>query len=169
VRWFGDGSEAEHFTVVEGVPRPDPGVQLDVSFARPQDGNPDATRPGRPEVGFLFGLRDVDVDPVKDPKTNADVLARPVRGWQLLIRADGVKLLEVRDTQRKVLEERAANLKSCDKLGVAVEPDGGGLTAQVNGQSFTFKAPADRSGFYGLSFHGAGYAAVQKLQITGKR
>jgi hypothetical protein len=185
--------------IADGTPRKEVSARFEVRFTPADDWWPlqgDAyTRVGKlqeigidpaklahPAVGLLFGMKDVDVDSVDDPRGGKPLVPRPLHGYLVAIAADGVSLVELGEAERKshtwkgvlehdltmswkVLEHKAANLSGA-KLAVSVEVRGGSVKATVNGQAFTFGAPRDVTGFYGLDFKGPGYASLGALKVT---
>ena len=150
------------------VARERSGAQFEVSFAAPPDGKPDKLKPDHRGCRLRLRaarrrLRQADRSEVgqggggaPDARLSA---AHPPRFGELV---------ELRDIQHKVLEEKSANFKSANKLTVSVKLDGGSISANINGKTYSFKAPGDRNGFFGFSFHGPGYAAIVKPKLTGK-
>jgi hypothetical protein len=144
----------EALVVREGVPRKDVVARFTISYAPPDDFWPGTDNPGRnsmkdaapsldphhPEVGFAFGLRDLSSSP---------------RGLELVVAADGVRLVE----GGKVLARADADLRA-PRVDVEVRVEGTAVAGSAGGKSFRFDAPADRTGFYGLAFRGPGFAAV---------
>lgn len=178
--------------VLGGQPGRELDLRLEVSFRAPPDFWPPGRRarrdstaadgapdPGRPEVGVLFGLRDLEAGEEVDPKTGQKTL-RPLRGGLLLLREGAVAAGEIVETERKrgwgatpartlqptLREERRADLRG-ETIPVSVRVAGGAVKAQIAGQSYSFSIPAE-AGFVGLLFRGAGYAAVRKLSLGAK-
>jgi TolB-like protein len=185
--------------VVEGVPRAEVRLRFTVELTPAADWWPplvdayDHTRSladrginleGRPEVGVLFGLQDVDCAEGKDPKDGARVIARPMRGYLLSIDESGARLASIvergepysgMDTPalkrakalvRQPVGATPLDLRSARRLDVAVSVRGTAVRATINGASVAFTLPAAQPGFYGLAFRGPGYAAVKALQTT---
>lgn len=174
--------------IIEGVPRRDVHLELEVNYDAPADfynarEERLPARPARPEVGILFGARDLDCDKQGDEK-GGKVVARPMRAELLALREDAIELVDVAETERGVngrlgvLREakrfartvrtrQAADLRA-RKLAVEVDIAGDTATVRVNGTSASFKVPAERTGFYGLQFNGVGYVEVRGIK-TGAR
>jgi hypothetical protein len=187
--------------IVEGVPRSQVGLRFTVDFTPAADWWPplvDAysrTRSvtelvkldGRPEVGVLFALEDVDCMTI-DPKTHIIGAGRPLRGYMLTIDETAVRLSAIgadkpprweidrpglnltKAIARQPVGEVAMALGGAKRLDVTAGITGRSIQATVNGRSVSFTLPAAApSGFYGLQFRGAGYAAIKSLKVTHSR
>jgi hypothetical protein len=182
--------------VLDGVPRRDVSARFHVSFAPAADWWPDGVYPkktdasladvkydrGRPEVGFLFGARDVDVDLQRDAGTQRDTLVRPLRGLAVRIKPDAVELVEVIETKRQhqylaagpdefamnVKQTQKAELSGKTELDVSIDVAGDSVKVTVGDKTFKFAAPPDRTGFYGLHLRGNGYAEISRLKISSR-
>jgi hypothetical protein len=137
---------------------------------------------GRPEPAFLFGVRDVDVDQQEDPKTHKEVLVRPMRGLGVRVKPDAVELYEFVETKRKrgpfdstpdemtitVKQSQKADFANQQELDVAVEVAGDSVKVTAGGKTFSFAAPKDRTGFYGLNVRGTGYVELSRLKVASR-
>jgi TolB-like protein len=183
--------------VVDGVARRDVRLAFDVDFTVPADlwpfradnaPYPPDTRGRRPQVGFLFGMRNIYADPVTDPRTHKAVIVRPFRALAVVI-GDGTVRLEELVQQpdgphscnahagvahrgmklaHKELGRQAADLRSARAVKAAFEVTGDKVNATVNGKVYSFPIPADHQGFYGVAFAGKGFADVHALKASAK-
>ncbi|MSQ84236.1 MAG: hypothetical protein EXR77_15355 [Myxococcales bacterium] len=136
----------------------------------------DVTGKQRPEVGVLFGIHHVNCDPQTDAKTGKAAVVRPMRGQLLALHGDKIGLYEVIESERgingaagvvprikrfgrKLIGQNSVNLQAV-KLAVAVAVVGTKATVTVNGNSVSFAVEAEHTGIVGLSFRGAGFAAI---------
>ena len=195
--YLADPADAiDNVVVLEGAPRADLHLKFDVQYPTAADFWPPQKEPyshtknlaelgldvagkTRPEVGVLFGVADVDVDPQTDPKTTKSVVVRPMRGYLLALQANKLQLVlltetgrggnglsgvtkEVKQFARKVLAEQPADV-AAPVLHVALDVAGKTATLTVNGQAHRFEVAADHTGFGGLLWRGAGHAQVTLL------
>jgi hypothetical protein len=198
VRYYNNGKARkleDVLGVLDGVPRRDVSVRFHLSFQPASDWWPPGAYPkktdksiadtsydrGRPQVGFLFGVRDVSVDMQEDPKTHQQALVRPLHAFGVRIRPDAVELVELTETKRKrgylqmgdaefsvtVLQSQKAALGG-GEFDVGVEAAGDAVKVTVGGNSYSFAAPKERTGFYGLHFSGAGYAELSRLKVASR-
>ncbi len=175
LRYHRNDRGRDAFIVVGGVPRKDVEARFEIVYTpaddwwpgqhQPEGGStetpPRPVDPRRPDVAFAFGVRDVLAD------------KRPLRSFQIVVAADAVRLCEVvqKDAYApadvKVLAQEAVDLRGQKKVEVVAKIAGGNISVNVGGKSVTFKAPAERTGFYGVQFRGPGYAAVTKMKAGG--
>jgi hypothetical protein len=183
--------------VVDGVARRDVRIAFDADFTVPAelwpfraDNSPyrPDTKGRRPQVGFLFGMRNIYADEVTDPKTQKQIIARPFRALAVIVGDDGVRLEELvqqPDGQHmcnahpgvahrgmklahKELGRQAADLRSARTIKAAFEVTGDKVNATVNGKVYSFPVPADHQGFYGVAFSGKGFADVHALKASAR-
>jgi hypothetical protein len=166
LRYYGDPKRAasEPLAILGGQAKKDVSARFQISYTPaadfwPYGHSPDAPLafdPGRPEVAFAFGIRDID-----SPR-------RPLRGTAAVLRADGVRLVDFSEDKSAYRvtprESQNGDLKSAH-LKVAVKIQGDSARVTVDGKSYHFKAPSDREGFFALWFRGAGYAAIHHLEV----
>ena len=187
-------ADADTLLVVDGVSRRDVRLAFNADFAVPADFwpfrphenspyRPDA-QGRRPEVGFVFGMRNIYADPEKDPRTQKEVLVRPCRALAVIVADDGVRLEELVEqgegnllagvTHRgmkfahKELARQAVDLRSAKLLKTAFDVTGDKVTATINGKAYSFSVPKDHDGFYGVAFAGNGFAEVSALKVSAK-
>ncbi|TMQ13343.1 MAG: hypothetical protein E6J90_28710 [Deltaproteobacteria bacterium] len=186
-------ADLDTLLVVDGAARRDVRLAFDVDFAVPADfwsfrgeNTPhQADAKGRrPELGFVFGMRNIYAEPEKDPRTQSDVVVRPCRALAVIVGDGGVRLEElVQDGAgnlhagvahrgmkfaHKELGRQAADLRAAGSLKAAFEVTGGKVSATINGKAYTFPVPKDHEGFYGLAFAGNGFAELRGLQVRAK-
>jgi hypothetical protein len=184
--------------IVEGVPRSAVGLRFTVDFTPAADWWPplvdayERTRSvnemvkldGRPEVGVLFALEDVDCMAL-DPKTHRTSPGRPLRGYMLTVDAGALRLSAIgagtpprwtidlpalnlpKIIARQPIGELAMDLRGANRLDIEASIAGRSVRVTVNGRTVSFALPAAApAGFYGLQFRGAGYAAIKSLKVT---
>ncbi|MCC6624111.1 MAG: hypothetical protein IT385_22840 [Deltaproteobacteria bacterium] len=132
----------------------------------------------RPELVFMFGVEDVDVAPVEDPKErNRDRLQRGLRGFGLTVDGEGVALVEVEEPEvqrglslaRYRLQHKAlatAALPGGERLAVSVTVDGTKVTAKIGGKTLTATLSRPADGFAGFAFRRPGFVAIDGLKLT---
>jgi TolB-like protein len=179
--------------VIDGAARRDVRLAFDVDFAVPADFwpfrrdtspyRPDAK--GRhPEVGFVFGMRNIYAEPEKDPRTQKEVIVRPCRALAVIVGDGGVRLEElVQEGEgnawagvahrgmtfvHKELGRQKLDLRSARIVKAAFEVAGDKVTATVNGKAYAFPVPKDHQGFYGVGFAGNGFAELHGLTVSAK-
>lgn len=174
--------ETASTVIVGAAPRKDFQVSMRIDFKPAKDywgGRKDSdsgVEPGRPEPAFLFGARDIDCAEVRDDNGKKS-FPRPMRASAIVFAEDGVRLVELSEKGRdnygsalgfeeKVLGSEKIDLKSA--FDVSIRASGDSLRVEAGGKSASFKVPADRQGFTGFRFRGAGYVGVSKLKFAGK-
>ena len=167
---YRDTGGYEPLVVVDGLVRADLTVDFTLAYDVPGDfwrpilssAATDAARrrrealdAARPDVAFAFGMKDIDAK------------SRRSRGYELVISADAVRLVETEEPSphsdprlRVLAEQRLPQRQPGKRLAVSLRVDARAVSGKVDGQPFSFPAPAERSGFYGFRFRGAGYGAV---------
>lgn len=164
----------EALVMVDGRPRSDVKAQFQIRYKVPRElgkglneyrGDPP---PGRAEVGWAFGVQNAQGE-----------VPAAASGFALLFGGGKARLVEfhlVKDKDEskvnnesthfkiKVLEERPLALAETADVQIVIK--GARLEAHAGGQSASFKAPADRSGFHGLMFRELGYAGVGALKVS---
>lgn len=131
----------------------------------------------RPEVVFLFGIEDVDVQPTEDPNGGALRLQRGMHGYGLRLDGDGAALVEVTEPEVRNgngLDRYRFTYKVLDsasgvggaRVPVSVTVAGKSLKVTVGGKtlSATTSSPAD--GFAAFAFRKAGFAGIDKLKVA---
>jgi hypothetical protein len=195
IRYAPDMEVADEDTllVIDGTARRDVRVGFDVDFAVPANFwpfradtspyRPDA-KGRRPEVGFVFGMRNIYAEPEKDPKTQKEVIVRPCRALAVIVGDSGIRLEElVQDGEgnawagvthrgmkfaHKELGRQAVDLRRARILKTSFEVTGDKVNATVNGKVYSFPVPKDHQGFYGVGFAGNGFAEVRALKVSAK-
>lgn len=138
---------------------------------------------GRPEVGFVFGLRDLRRSSVHDPATNKHFIL-PTRGLMVRITGSALQLVALGDRQpgedalqprmaTRVLGEKKLDLARQDELQVAVRVRGKRVEVTLGRQRHTFELPRAEAdsvhGFHGFHVRGRGYASIvaPEVQASG--
>jgi TolB-like protein len=130
---------------------------------------------GRPAVGFLLGLTDVNCDKQENPRTEQRELTRPMTGWMVEVRGDTLRWIAVRETERasygrkegfdeQVLAEQSLG-KGDGRQPVRLEVAGKTVTVKVGGTRARFQADRPIDGFAGLLVRGAGYVGIEALTL----
>lgn len=195
-----DPGVVDTLLVVDGVARSEVRAAFEVDFAAQRetwafrgDNLPYQAPPGRAEISFVFGMRDLDVARPREGKQ-----ARPFRAFALVIGGDAVRLEELqedgyvnervemrdgkpismtqslasggiaRDPKRLAHKELA---RKAARIGGAVikasfEVKGRRATATVNGASYAFALPGEASGYYGIGIAGNGFAELRALSTS---
>jgi len=134
----------------------------------------------RPEVVFLFGVEDVDVEPVEDPSEhNKQRLQRGLRGFGLTIDDDRIALVEVEEPEvhRGLALARyrlrytplaTASIPGAARLPITLSLDGTKVQAKVGGRALSATLPRSADGFAGFVFRRPGFVAVDGLALTWK-
>jgi len=148
------------------------GVRAD---RRPDGLTADDVPAGRPRVGFLVGLTDVNCGKQENPMTEERELVRPTTGWMVQIAGDKLQWIALRESARgsydrkDAFEERViaeADLgKSKGALPVTIEVSGATVKVKAGGTRATFKADAPVQGFAGLLLRDQGYVALDPLTL----
>lgn len=141
---------------------------------------------GRPEVGFVFGLRDVDRSSVHDPATNRHLVA-PTHGLMVRVTRSALELVALGERQpgedarqprmvTRVLGEKKLDLAREQTLRVTVRVRGRRVEVTLGrGPKHTFELPRDLAGdahgFHGWHLRGRGYAAIvaPEVRASGNR
>jgi hypothetical protein len=147
---------------------------------------------GRPEVGFVFGLRDLQRSSVHDPATDEHII-EPARGLMLRFTGSALQLVALGDRKpgedalrprmaTRVLAEKKLDLTGRDdgELRVAVRVRGRRVEVTLRagagpGQKHTFELPKDEAdsvhGFHGFHMRGRGYASIvaPEVRASGNR
>jgi TolB-like protein len=132
---------------------------------------------GRPMVGFLFGMRDLDVPYVMESTPTGKmkrVYPRPAMGFRLAFRKDGVTLTQIVDSKRgsgmlwttKVIKRWPLRL-AANQFKVGVSLKGKRLRLTLGATTLEARLPVQPSGFRGFNIEGGGYAEVRRV-IFGK-
>jgi TolB-like protein len=146
--------------------------------------------PGRPEVGFVFGLRDLWRTSVHDPATDKHWY-EPTRGFMLRVTAGALQLVALGDRPpaedmrkprmtTRVLSEKKLDLAGQRELRVAVRVRGRRVEVTLGAgagraQKHTFELPRDEAGgghgFHGFHVRGRGYAGIvaPEVRASGSR
>ncbi|HWN66818.1 MAG TPA: CsgG/HfaB family protein [Haliangium sp.] len=138
---------------------------------------------GRPEVGFVFGLRDLQRSSVHDPATDEHIVA-PTRGLMLRFTGGALQLVALGDRtpgedalaprmSTRVLSEKKLDLARQSELRVAVRVRGRRVEVTLRAgagraQKHTFELPrdeADTVGFHGFHVRGRGYASIVAPEV----
>jgi TolB-like protein len=145
---------------------------------------------GRPTVGVLFGLTDIDVPLQKNAaaEQSADqrapgavvedkILARPMTGYALWITGDEVQLARVVEAKRGSYDRkealavevlaRAPLKRGADTLPVSLTVRGAEATASVGSVRLRARLPEPAFGFQGFWMVGAGFVEVDGLTVKG--
>jgi len=190
-----DGDDS--VVIVDGLARRDVRLAFDADFAMPADlwpfrsdnspARPDS-KGRRPDVSFVFGMRNIYADEVQDPKAKKPVIARPFHALAVVVGDGAVRLEELTQQPEgrhscnahagvahrgmklghKELGRQAADLRSAKAFKAAFEVTSDAVKATVNGKLYSFPVPADHSGFYGVGFAGKGFADVHALKVGAK-
>jgi TolB-like protein len=141
---------------------------------------------GRPEVGFVFGLRDVQRSSVHDPATGKHMI-EPTRGLMLRFTGGALQLVALGDREpgedaleprmsTRVLGEKKLDLARQGELKVAVRVRGRRVEVTLGrGQRHAFELPRDEAdgvhGFHGFHVRGRGYASIvaPEVRASGSR
>ncbi|WP_428262482.1 CsgG/HfaB family protein [Haliangium sp.] len=134
-----------------------------------------ALDPGRPEVGFVFGLRDLRRNYEEDPASGKSMILQPTRGLMVRVTADAVELVALGDpgpsedlrrprmTTRVLARERLAKAKP-DTVRVRVRVRGRAVQVTVGRAKHRFTLPRElvgqTAGFIGFHLRGRGYAEI---------
>ena len=134
---------------------------------------------GRPHVGFLVGLTDINCDKQENPRTEQRELVRPTTGWMVQVTEDSIRWIALRETERgsyarkQAFEERVVAEERLSKhkgpLPVRVEVRGKAVTVKVGSTKARFVADDDLYGFAGLLVRGPGYVGIDSLSLHGAR
>lgn len=164
----------EALLIVEGRPRAAGRFKLQVRYTPAGDfRGPDRNGqvgPGRPEVGFAFGVRDVE--------HGGDDAAPQLHGYAVTLSEGRARLIAFqrqrsKDPRKvngrrtelvttKILEERPVGGRG-ERVPLEVRL-GETIEVQVGGERVRFAAPAEREGFCGLMLRGMGYAAIGDIK-----
>ncbi len=134
---------------------------------------------GRPEVGILLGLVDVNCKKEKNPHTEEYELNRPTRGSILRLTPDSrVEFGTLVESKRGSYDRKEefgftsigdpARLKPGKPggaLDVVVKVRGQKVSVAVGGQTNSFLAPEPLHGFVGLLLDGQGYVEIADLRL----
>jgi len=130
--------------------------------------------PGRPEVIFVFGLRDVDTPNNYDPDQKKQVWAAPVQAWGVRINAAGTALVRLGEDapatvsptlSRAVTVAESPKAATGDKVPVRIAVKGREVKVSVGGQAMAFALPDARAGFTGVILRGEGYVEVADWRV----
>jgi TolB-like protein len=135
---------------------------------------------GRPEVGFVFGLRDVQRSSVQDPATRKHTI-EPTRGLMVRVTGSALQLVALGERERgedalqprmatRVLAEKRLDLAREDVLRLAVRVRGRRVDVTLGrGKRHTFELPRDAAdgvaGFHGFHVRGRGYASIVAPEV----
>jgi hypothetical protein len=167
-------TEGNALLVAGAVPTDRATVSFKVPFDAPQDGQlaeksdlaalaklpPEQQRP---TVSAVFGMKHI--------KHEEKVL----EGYAVRFARDAVRLVKISGDKpgrnlgalkEEPLGEWKVDLAGQKSLAVTLKLDGKNVGIEVNGKSFSAKAPADAGGFVGFAFDGTGYAALSDLKIV---
>lgn len=185
----------DNLLVVDGAARHDVRLSFEVDFTRPADFAEqsvfDKVPEGlRPEIGFMFGARDIFTDRAwksKEDGSWARNLESSFRALAVIMGDHNIRLEQLVSEEKgdglvlgvgvaqhgmaivhKELRRYPADLRSARTLRAAFEVTGNKVTATVNGTIYSFPLPNDHQGFYGLSFTGRGFAELHALQVSTK-
>lgn len=174
LRFYGDAKHAvEPILLVDGLSRRDVGLRFTVSYTPAPDWWPPwvyyrdknsiadvALEAGRPEVGFVFGLRNVDA-----PR-------HPLSAQAVIVGGEGQRLVELVESPVGSKEPYKLTTKSEQRgevkaatFKVAVKLSGDTLRLTVDGKTSSWKVGGEREGFYGIYLRGRGYAAISNLEV----
>lgn len=177
--------ELETIVLLDGVPRQDVDVSFELGFERPDDwAQPSRMRDlpeeepwthGRPALGFLFGVRDVDVEKQETAKGEEE-LTRPLTAWLVLFAKDEVQLVRQVESERGIWDRKAAFRREVlgsapvrwpkgRRAKVSIRIDDRGVQVTVDGKAHRFDAPQEWQGFYGLQSWGFGYWDLEGLRV----
>jgi TolB-like protein len=137
---------------------------------------------GRPLVGVVFGVNDVNVDAVCDP-AGVGMTSVPMQGWGVLLEEEAVVLARVHEVDPDWSEKRCSLFTDFvddwaaeevaratvpagrDRRKLEVAVSGNRVTVKVGGTTrrFTLAEPAE--GFVGLVMDGVGYAELSELDM----
>ncbi len=138
----------------------------------------------RPEVTFMFGLRDIDRDSKYNSETRKSVVARPTHGYGIRLTPSGAALVFIGEEgpaeklRHNVMPVRVLASKSIaggesagQRVRVKIAFDDNKRTVTVTvgkGKGVDFKMPkrADGFGFVGFHIAGQGYAEVRNLTLS---
>lgn len=146
---------------------------------------------GRPTVGVLFGLTDIDVPLQPNPaaeassgqRTDEDVprylLTRPMQGYMVRVTDSQVELLRIVEAERGSYDRKerldvevlgSTRLKRPgDALGVHLQVQGDRAVVNVEGASrLQVRLPTVPVGFQGLWIDGQGFAEIEGLTMRGE-
>jgi TolB-like protein len=146
--------------------------------------------PGRPEVGFVFGLRDLQRSSVHDPATDKHWY-QPTRGLMLRVTAGALQLVALGDRPpaedalkprmtNRVLSEKKLDLAGQRELRVTVRVRGRRVEVTLRADAgrthkHAFELPKDEAegvhGFHGFHVRGRGYASIvaPEVRASGNR
>jgi TolB-like protein len=183
-----DGKERTALAIVDGVPRESYTVRFELDHHPAPDwwpldlhptghDGPDRPQPadGRPRVGVLVGVRDVDCAFGKDPDTGRSALLRPMHGY--VVQFDGVSIRLRRFSEAATNSHarwRAFDAELVEEIRLPGVPVDGPVAVQVRPASIEVQIDAQRvvfddlqlePGFQGLAFAGAGYVELSGLRI----
>ena len=146
---------------------------------------------GRPSVGLLFGLVDVDVPLQKNAaaeqsagqraagaQPDARILTRPMTGYMLRITADEAAIVRVTEAERggydrkERLDEqvlaRAPLKKGAETVAVELRVTGDRAEAKIGGVKVAARLPEPALGFHGLWVTGGGFVEIDGLKLNGR-
>ncbi|MSQ84829.1 MAG: hypothetical protein EXR77_18480 [Myxococcales bacterium] len=168
-------------------PRAEVQANFDLSYSRAADFFPRHTPrdvltvadlrldPGRPELTFLFGLRDIDTERTQDPDTRKSFYSEPTFAFGVRFNVTGVALVRVGEQppsaeQRKpemtvqVLTEVTKGVTD-DKVKVQIVVKGKQVTVTVGSATHKFGLPQDANGMIGVHLRGEGYVEIGDLRL----
>ncbi len=178
LRYYGDGKKpVEPMIIAEGLSKKDVALRFAVSYTPAADWWPRNVyhrdrkslaevplESGKPEVGFLYGVRAIDAH------------RQPLRAYAVLIGDKGVRHVEIAENPAASYKDTVEPYTYTDKgneaggasgatIKVSAKVFGDTVKVTVDGKSYSFKAPAERTGFYGVFLRGKGYASIHHLVV----
>lgn len=188
-----EDAETPTLILVGASPKQDVTIRMTLRFAPPEDywppkvyyrDRPDGLLPGdvpegRPSVGVLLGLSDVDCRKQRNPHTDKDELTRPMTGVIVdLTPRSRVEFAQIRETERGSFDRKEAFARineasgpvpkprrALDELKVKVEVRGRKVHVTTRGHTNTFGADGPIEGFVGLLLDGTGYVEITDLRM----
>ncbi len=183
-----DGSERVAMLLAGGVPRGELRARFTLDFSpaddwwpmdlHPSEWTEDGLPPppdGRPRIGLLFGVRDVECAFQRAPETGREELLRPMQGWIVQLWNDEVRLvrfLEQAGSRHRRWAEFETEVVDSKPLSwprapveVRVDVADDRVRVQVGERKVTLDAPDLEPGFQGLAFGGTGYVELSDLRL----
>ncbi|PIE16002.1 MAG: hypothetical protein CSA66_07850, partial [Proteobacteria bacterium] len=134
---------------------------------------------GRPEVSFVFGLRNLATQDQRDEESRKSFYPHPTQGYAVRLLEDDIQLvklgqdppakrLRVNPWPLKVLGTKAGAGTKAKLVKVRVRVRGGKVSVELDGRNkATFKLPKGAAtGFVGFHLRGLGYVEIAEPRLA---